>query len=255
MSAIAFLTMTFVLSSCGDDDGGGTGPLDVNDAQVSLDNMASDMSGDVVNLVQSDGVEALDALFDLLELNDPFNGRMETMDSTERRQWMKKRAMLFKTIFIPSKAINFNRVKESNFDFEGNVGVYNWNDDIDEFEKSEEQTEIIVINFPEEGSETNNVQLRILSFEEELIIVEEDGFFDEDYYVTNLEADLSVDGVEQVSVEFSIEWNEVGDPIAGSGNLFVNPYTFTLNFNDTQATTSTLTASITRDDVKIMSAD
>lgn len=251
----SLLVLSLIFSSCGDDDGGDNSPLSTEDAQISLDNMASDMSQDVVNMVESEGVEALDELFDLLDLNDPFNGRLAEMDQGERRKWLKKRAMLFKTIFVPTKSVDFNRVKESDFDFEGNKGIYNWNPDIDEFEKSEEVSDIITINFPSEGSATNNVTLRITDYEEVLIVEEYDGFIDEYYTVSELSGDLSVDGTVQVTIDLSVDYNDFGDPIRLNGSLFVNPYTFTVTFNDTQATVSTLTASITEGSTVITSSD
>ncbi|MEM1406306.1 MAG: hypothetical protein AAGG59_05985, partial [Bacteroidota bacterium] len=66
----SFLILCLILSSCGDDDGGNS-PLSIEDAKASMDNMAADMTTDVVNVVQSEGVEALDELFNLLDLNDP----------------------------------------------------------------------------------------------------------------------------------------------------------------------------------------
>ncbi|MEM9391382.1 MAG: hypothetical protein AAGA02_12965 [Bacteroidota bacterium] len=250
----SFLVLCLVLSSCGDDDGGNS-PLSIEDAKASMDNMAADMTTDVVNVVQSEGVEALDELFNLLDLNDPFGGRLAEMDQNEKRKWLKERAMLFKTIFIPTKSINFNRVKDSDFDFDGNKGIYNWNPLTEEFEKSEEASDFIIINFPSEGSETNNVALRITNYAEESIVEEEDGFVNEYYAITELNADLSVDGTTQVSVDLLVDYNDSGDPVSLNGSLFVNPYTFTVTFNDTQATVSTLTASITEGSNVITSAD
>ncbi|MEM1408308.1 MAG: hypothetical protein AAGG59_16110, partial [Bacteroidota bacterium] len=99
------------------------------------------------------------------------------------------------------------------------------------------------------------VALRITNYAEESIVEEEDGFVNEYYAITELNADLSVDGTTQVSVDLLVDYNDSGDPVSLNGSLFVNPYTFTVTFNDTQATVSNLTASITEGSNVITSAD
>ncbi|TRX56221.1 hypothetical protein FNH22_16415 [Fulvivirga sp. M361] len=244
--------------SCNDDEESGT-PLNAEQAQVSMDNLGTDMSDDVVNMIQSDGVEAMNDLFALLDVSDPFNGRLAELDQEGRKKWFKSRSMLFKTIFVPAKSVDFNRVQEDgDFDFEGNKGIYDWDAEAEEFVKSQESSDIIVINFPAGESETNNVSLRINDYTEKAI-EEEDDFFPGEidiYYVpTKISAELSVDETVQIKLDFAASYNTIGDPVSGNASLFLNPYNFTVNFDDSQSASATLSASITEGDAVITSAD
>ncbi|QSE99025.1 hypothetical protein [Fulvivirga lutea] len=223
--------MTLIATGCGDDDESGTPQLGVVEAKESMDDFSDDLTTDIVSITQSEGIEAVGELFSLTSLSDPFNGRV---DHESTKEWFKNRAASFKTIFSPKK-VGFSRTDEDGFNFAANVGVYEWNASIEEFEKTSSEGQIIVIKFPAEGSATNNAQLRITSFEEEQF---EDEF--EVYYMpTDVSADLSVDGTKQIELVFSAEYNNDGDPISGTISLFLMPYTFAISVDDSSSASTT----------------
>lgn len=107
---------------------------------------------------------------------------------------------------------------------------------------------IIVINFPQEGSSENNISLRITEFSEEQFQDE----FDTYYMPTAIAADLSIDNVEQITLDFNAAYNTNGDPVSASVSLFLNPYTFSVAFDDTQTKNVNGSASIKKDQETIV---
>ncbi|MEQ9658059.1 hypothetical protein, partial [Fulvivirga sp.] len=90
------------------------------------------------------------------------------------------------------------------------------------------------INFPTEGSITNNAQLRITAYEDELF---EDEF--EEYAMpTTLAVDLAIANVKLVEINFSADYNNEGVPTEGAVSIFLKPYTFTVAFDDSNATST-----------------
>jgi len=239
ISLIITVGCLLTVSSCKDDET--SEQFTVDKAKQSMSDFSSDLHSDIIEMTSSSGVNAIGDLVSLLDLNDPFGGRM--MDEKSLKNWFKSNARLFKTIFV-SKSVGFSRTQEDGFDFEGNWGEYNWNPQTEMFEKSDAQLQMIVINFPTEGSDANNVTLRLTDFEEQYI--EDDG--DSYYQPSLLAADLSIDGVEQIALDFSAEYLSDGSPIAGSVSLFLNPFTFSVSFDDSSNTASSGNASIAKGD-------
>ncbi len=232
-----------LLTACGDDDESKT-TFTVDDAKQSMSKLSTDMSADIVDITSAEGVNAVGDLVSILELNDPFAGRLANAEET--KSWFKKHAVLFKTVFV-SKPTTNSRLAEEGFDFNAHVGTYNWNPETESFDKVE-GGDIIVINFPQEGSSQNNISLRITEFSEEQFEDE----FDIYYMPTAIAADLSIDDVEQIALDFSAAYNTNGDPVSASVALFLNPYTFSVSFDDTQTKTVSGSASIKKDQETIV---
>ncbi|MEQ8925346.1 MAG: hypothetical protein RLO81_06000 [Fulvivirga sp.] len=237
--------ISLIATGCGDSDESGTPQLGVVEAKESMDDLSDDLSADIVSITQSEGVEAVGDLFTLTNLSDPFNGRVSNETT---KQWFKNRASSLKSIFSPKK-VGFSRTEEDGFNYSGNLGTYDWNSDEEVFEKTSSAGQIIIINFPSAGSATNDAQLRITSYDEELFEDE----FDAYYMPTELTADLSIDGTKQIELDFSAEYNTNGDPISGNISLFLNPYTFTVSLNNTNSTSTVGSISIKEDGETIMS--
>jgi len=248
LSLIAIACLLLGISACNDDENETPAEYTVDDAKQAMSDMSSSMTVDIVELTQSEGVDAIGDLVSLMNLSDPFGGRM--MSDEQSKKWIKKHAQLFKGIFVP-KSVGFARTLEGGFDFESNWGEYNWDPANEEFVKSSASPEMIIINFPAEGSSTNNITLRLVDFEEQLI--EDD--IDQYYLPSSIEADLSVDGTEQISIDFSAQYNNVGMPVAGAVTLFLNPYTFSVSFDDTASKSSKADVSVSKGDDVIVAVD
>ncbi len=236
----------FVLSCNSDDES--SNQVSVDEAKQSMAKLSTDMSVDIVELTQSEGVGAISDLAALMQLNDPFNGRV--MNEKESKNWFKRNAKLFKRIFV-SKSSKLAKTEDDGFNFSLHWGQYDWNPTTESFDKSETTEEIIEINFPAEGSSTNNVTLRLTAFEEQLFEDE----FDHYYLPTLLNADLSINEVKQIEIDFEAFFNSNGEPISGDVSLYLNPFTFAFAFDTSGSKQSNLEASIKKGTETIVSVN
>ncbi|MDX1629893.1 MAG: hypothetical protein R3345_14395, partial [Fulvivirga sp.] len=198
-----FVILFILVTGCGDDDS--TTPFSPDDARQSLTTMSSNLSTDIVELTNAEGVDAVGDLINLLSLNDPFAGRLDAHEAS--KNWFKKNARLFKSLFV-SKSVGFGKTEAGGFDFEGHWGIYDWNPATEQFDFSSSNDQMIIINFPAKGSSENNATLRLTDYSEQFI---DDGF--EGYYVpTVLSADLAINGTVQIALDFTAQYNANGTP-------------------------------------------
>lgn len=237
------LLLALALFSCEKDEESNP-QFSTNEAKEAMSQFNSDLQTDIIDLVKAEGVIAIGDLVSLTNLNDPFGGRMET---EETEKWFRMSVRGLKTIFNP-KNLRSSRYEEDGFQFEENIGQYDWDATKDEFVKSPVAQSIIIINFPSEGSEDNNVSLSITNYTEQLI--EDD--FDEYYMPTSIAASLVVDGVKQVELSLSIVYSVSGEPQSGNVSLFVNPYTLIVAFDNTGTTQSTLSTTLNKSETTIL---
>ena len=225
--SIMVLAGSMALFSCKKDKEEVKGDFSATEAKTTLNEMTSQMKTDVVELAQTEGKAGLADINDLLGQDDVFGGRI---GSTTTSSKVKAKLVAFKSVFIP-KAVNSRRGDDDSFDFEGNAGVYNWNASLEEFELSNETTDIIVINFPEEGSATNNASLKITEYTEgayesgDVDIVDGNNVPVMEYLPTAISAELSIDGTKEIGVDFSASYATSGEPTAVDISVFANPFT------------------------------
>jgi len=250
LKKLAILFILFIVYACSDSDEPEI--LTPEDAKAAIVENTTNLTTDIVGITQSEGADALIELINLTNLADPFNGR-SSMTRSETYQLLKKKSLQFKSIFIPRESVNLRTDQHGGFDFEANWGIYEWIPLEEDFIKISSEGEMIIIRFPTEGSQTNNAELRITGYSEKLITYEEDGFVEEDYYPTLITADLSIDGELMVDLILEAAYNDFGDPVSADISLFVNPYRFTLNFDDTNNLSASLSASISKNDNIIVS--
>ncbi|HNP19186.1 MAG TPA: hypothetical protein PKL31_12175 [Fulvivirga sp.] len=246
ISYFLLMLSVFALSCNSDEDS--SQQFSVEEAKQSMSKLSTDMSLDIVDLTQSEGVGAIGDLAALIQLSDPFNGRV--MSEKESKKWFKKNARLFKRIFV-GKSSKLAKTEDHGFDFSQHWGQYDWNPATETFDKTETTEGIIEINFPAEGSAANNVTLRLTAFEEQLFEDE----FDHYYLPTLLNADLSVNKVKQIEIDFEAVFNSKGEPISGDVSLYLNPFTFVFAFDTSGAKQSNLEASIMKGSETIVSVN
>jgi len=217
------------------------------DAKLAIQNMSNDMSLDIVEITQSEGIEGLRSLFNLVAIADPFGGRKE-IDHSEYKALLKDKAKIFRSIFSPQKSIT-GRVEEG-FDFEANKGVYDWNFFEERFVKTGLSNSII-LNFPTEGSTILNATLEISNYEEVMFIDDIENY----YLPTILVGSLTMDDELIIDLDLTISYNDYGDPLTGDVYLYLMPFTFNLSFDDSGSTAATLMASITKGEETIIAVD
>ena len=233
MKKLFLLTLLgfFFFTSCEDEADSGT-DLNSDDAKVLVDGTMSEMTTDIISLAESDGVEAMNDFVSLLNGNQVIIGRVSP------KGWTKERLDLIAEYFIHGPASRTNTSGVTTFD--SIKGLYEWNPDINDFDKA--ISDFFIIKFPTEGSNVNNAELKISELEFVTVIDEYDGFVDEYEVPSKIVGDLKVDDVAVIELFFLVDWSSNGLPEKAEVELFVTPFTFLLNFNDAITKSSLLTS-------------
>jgi uncharacterized protein YaiE (UPF0345 family) len=250
MKRLAIYTLTalsFFTFSCDSDDET-VSEVTTEMAKATMLETDVQTSSDIVGITQTEGIDGLRSFFNLIGDTDPFGGRSD-VSHEEYRGFVKKQTRLFRQIFNVKKSLT-GKEEEDDFNFEENKGIYDWNFGTEDFERAGD-SEIIVLNFPTENSQTNNATLRITDYEEVLII--DDGY--EEYYPTKLAADLTINEALVIDADATVAYNDYGDPVSGNISLQLVPYTFSLVFDDTASTSASLSASISEGGETIVGVD
>lgn len=237
LSLIFLVTVFFY--SCDEETpaDGGDETFTAEQAATSLDNMSTNMNTDVVDMINSDGTQSLVNLVDIMGTQDIFAGRVD-FDATSKSVF-KQKMLSFKQIFIP-KSAGF-RAEDGRFIYANELGVYDYNATSALFERTGD-SEIIEINFPTEGSSSNNASLKITAYSD-IVIVDE---MYEDYYPTEIAGNITVDGTEVLKINATANYNSIGDPESGNIALYIIPFDYVLTFDDTNTTSSTGSFSMTK---------
>jgi hypothetical protein len=238
--SIAALAAVIGFSSCdNDDDNKDSNQLSKDQAKATISTFNSDAKNDLQDLSEADGLKAVKDLFNLVDTDDPF-GRIGT-DRKKIRHFFQQKGTDFRKIF--TKNTN-GRVAQEAFNFEANLGIYVWNPELGEageFERISD-AEVIEIQFPTEGSSTNDAELTLEGYSEIEFFDEE---FQETYYEPELlDAHLHVDGVKVASIYLEAEWDANGFPLAASVVFNVAPYKVSIEFDDNAATSSYINISL-----------
>ncbi|MCK5028477.1 MAG: hypothetical protein KAR57_02505 [Bacteroidales bacterium] len=219
IAMMLMLTMVFFIACDKDEDNNEMSPAD---AKVALEELNTDMSGYFDEMLNAEGVKAMEALMELPL--DPFSGKKSNEPSAVLLNMQK--------LILPS---NYERTKialeTGLFDFDSNVGTYTWNATYEKWDVAHGVPSYkIIINFPTENSTTNDATITISSYDETNI--------GEDYYPTELAADLTIDNIEYVNIDFSASWKTGGEPEILSVEIYLNPFTFGGSFSNIGTTAS-----------------
>ncbi len=118
--------------------------------------------------------------------------------------------------------------------FNENKGVYEWNEDTEEFDEPTTGGSVITLKFPSDDSETtNNASFTIRSYKG---VVIEGNPLEEDYtgeLPESLVADLFIDGVKEMEYTITAAYNSAGEPTQLNTKLFMNPFTLSASLTNT----------------------
>lgn len=239
-----FSLFAIILTSCGEDENEPkAGTLTPDEASTQINVVADQMDSDIVEMVESEGVQALEDFAKLFEDVDSFENSRE-----EQQNWVKERISLISHAFVSGPTA---RVSDDDFSFDDIKGIWEWNAEKEEFEKSAD-AEVFTILFPTEGSSTNNAELSITKLEF-VTITDADEYGEWSYEEpSEIEAYLKVGDITYINVDVSITWNEFGVPTKASALLDIVPFSFALAFDDTQASSASASASISKSNETLM---
>lgn len=240
------LVCTIFIMSCGSDNNESEGVFTSEEAAKSMDEFSTSMHTDIVDMVNSTGTESLTDLVDLISSDNLFAGRIDT-DETRKARIIQRLREINK-VFIPKESVS-QLGDDDRFEFEQNLGIYNYDTQTEKFIKTVDVVDNIQINFPTEGSVSNNATLRILNFKD-VLIENEDSM--PEYIPSILVADLSVNAAIVVSLDLSVNWSSNGLPEVAEIALFIIPFDYTLKISTTAATSSFLSLLVSKDNDAII---
>jgi len=244
------LMMASVLFFACDKDDDDDKPLNPEEAKKEITQLSTDMSTYITQMEEADGMVAFEDFLGLTEIDDPFTAGKSA--SSKSLTFNKIKRFLTPDSYVEST--EKSALEGDRFDFNLWVGTYEWDAAhqmwIPAFEQPSDK---IIINFPTEGSNTNNATLTIHNYVDTEII-EEDGMYTYSYYQpTEVKADLYVNNIKLVDVNLMAEWDTYGDPKTIDASVYLIPFEFTVDFGMT-TTAADVNVAIYYEDAKIFSA-
>jgi hypothetical protein len=227
------------LASCSSDDDGGSSLVSKDEAKTKISSFNSAAKADLQDLQDIEGLKAAQDFFDLANADDPF-GRVAA-DHKKFRAFFREKGKDFRSVF--TKNAGGRTAADEPFNYEANLGEYAWNAELQEFEMVDESS-IVSIAFPTEGSATNNARLDLTAYSEVELFDEEQG---QTYYEPEvLKAALYVDNAKVVGLDLDVEWDEQGFPLTASIEVTVAPFKLTVAFDTKGNTSNSLSVSLLR---------
>lgn len=199
-----------------------------------MSNSKDAMKNDVISLTKGQGVTELTNMADVIVALDPTEpislSRMasgEELEPNEMAGLLSKQAKLFKKIFFPTNVINsLNRTENLGSDFDKNVGNYTWDETNKTWTKTSNKDNYIVISFPSDSTKPNENDA-VFTLQNYADVVT-----DVDTLPTSIIASLVVKRKTVASINYTGTYAKDGSPTAMNGTLFLDPFTYTVNFTD-----------------------
>ncbi|WP_420317759.1 hypothetical protein [Ekhidna sp.] len=238
------LLSLFILTGCDNDDEKNV-ELTSDEAKALVNNSADKIGDDVVSLIESDGTQAIMDFADLLENSAVIGGRVS------EKAWTKEKLDLIIQYFVDGPAARVSNDDPMTFD--DIKGLYEWNPETQDFDK--EASEFFIVKFPTEGSQTNNAELKISQLEFVTIREVHADYVDEYELPTVIVGYVKVDDVTVIELDFSANWSSTGAPEKADVSLFVTPFTFQLDFDDTFDKSSLVSSSMLLGEESILAVD
>lgn len=235
LSFFLLSALSLVISSCGDDEVAKAGKEEVKVAFQSAD---AQISSDLNAFQTSSGYEAMNQLSVLTEESNPF-GRKSSRKREQVIENLKAGVYSIRGMLSYSTG-NARLSDDEEFDFESKKGIYEWNFQEEIFVLTDE-SDIIEIHFPTEGSASNNAEFKMTAYEEEAT---PNG--DEAYSPTLIKASIDIDGTRQLELDAEVEYGDDDQPIKGDVYYFVNPFALEISFDDTKSKSSSFSESLSK---------
>ena len=228
---LSLLTIALlVIASCSKDNT----PASVapDKAKLTFSSVNTDLASEVGGLNSAPGNVALSSFSSLNNTTSPFGRITSYKNPGDIRVGARKglaavRQMLVKTTSGKREQDNVA------FNFAQKVGTYAWDNVNQEWDYTSGGT-IIKIDYPKDADnhpDINDAELQISAYDETVI--------GSDYYPTNIQAAIYISQVKELGLGLTAGYDGDGIPNQGTISLFVNPYTISLGFDDSQPVSGT----------------
>jgi len=243
--SIFSFSLLVALSACNKDDDQVNQPSK-EDAKTKISKFNTDAKTDLQDLSSAEGFKAVKDFFDLTSSDDPF-GRAAEQNS---KYFFRDKGKEFRSVFATAKAATGRTQGDEPFDFEAHTGVYAWNSENEEFERTADAS-TIRIQFPSEGSATNDAELKLSAYSEVEVYDEENQEYF--YQPEELKAELFVSNEKLAALSLEITWDDYGFPLTADISALAKPFTINVGFDVANSTTSTLAIALLRDQTTLVS--
>lgn len=243
-------TMMLMIASvlffaCSDDEDETLSP---EEAKAEMEQLSSDMSMYTNEMETSEGMEALNAL---MAKPYPFTDVKSNSYSGVLKDIHK---FVLPKNYLKLESKEKGVAEEDRFNFELWVGTYDW-DAVHEMWVPDfgNPSDKIIVNFPTEGSTTNNATLTIHNYTDVEIT---DGVYTW-YEPTKIEADLYIGDIKVVDISMNASWatsgETVGEPSSIDASVYLIPFEFTADFSHS-STSASVDVTINYEESQIFSA-
>ncbi|MFN6943522.1 MAG: hypothetical protein ACK4ND_01140 [Cytophagaceae bacterium] len=240
-----FLILPFLLllifSACKKKKEEEPNPSNSAESKQVMQQSAGKLHEDIVELVKSKGSKAVGSLSDkLADDQSPFeNGRISLKKRQEAKLYYKNKAKTLRKTFI-AKSVQPSNAR-TNFDFAGNAGTYTWNHSTESWEtESGTPGNKIVIIFPadKDNPSVNNATFTLHEYTE--VVIQGDSL------PTKILADVYIDGVKYVNLDFSAQYKSNGEVSKINYTLLLKPFTNIFSYED-EGTSIKINASLLKE--------
>ncbi|MBS1681020.1 MAG: hypothetical protein JST48_04855 [Bacteroidetes bacterium] len=216
-------------------------PLSPSDAQASLTSSNSTLSSELTSVTQTTGYTSLNTFSALTSGTgiSPFS-RIAYANHNEVANQLKIALANVHVMMVHATATARINGDEP-FNYNDKKGIYTYNFNTKKFDYSS-QSDIVEIKYPSDSTKkTNNADFQLTAYSEVKLS-------DGTYGATNVQATLSVDGTKQAEVKFTANYDDKDDPNLVSLNLYLNPYTWTIDFDNTKPTSTSESVSLSKNE-------
>jgi len=236
-----FTIILLVIASCSKDSS--PAAVSPDKAKQTFAAVNTDLASDIGGLNAAPGNIALASFSNLTGTPGNPLGRTRSFKKPgEIREALKAGITSVRQMLLKASG-NTRMQGDTPFGFNDKKGVYIYNFGTGEFDKSQTTSDIIKIDYPKnESSVENDAELQISAYTE---AETPQGY---NPTLVQMAIYLPVGGTKEVELKLTAGYDGDGNPNKGSIDLFVNPYTISLSFDDSQPVSATEAFSFSKDD-------
>lgn len=216
--ALALMILSCLIFTACDDDDSHT-PISAEESKEIINDLDNQIFQDLSEIKKIEGIEAIKQLLELDEIP------LGNSDGP-------KKMIIIKQMYAALSQQKLMQTDLDNpFDFNNIIGTYTWNSDKEEWDIDRTTPkDRAIINYPinydgiiKDGRlEILDLQSKKISFDNQII-----------YRPTNIEANLSVNDSEVISLLFKASLDENGIPMSGNVTFTVEPFSMDFTMNTT----------------------